>query len=346
MNVSLTSHGIGSSPLTGAAKTASVDPVALEAGQSRAASNARRPATAARRSEFAARQEQLNRQATRAQCSIAFLDGAQAALQELKTTLGGSLATRPATSAALEAPLARVQAQWQSRHAATGGALGPDLSFHDDGDAAQSFRIHALTLDTLSKAHAEVLTIYPRGSGKPAVSLLIDGQPRSDRDWARRIDHALAASGISAAVNEERELTFNTRESRWHELRGQLMIQGNGHRFPGGRPSPASTEATAAPIEPAHWRIDSATEKRATLRQVVQAIEHVQLVREGLQRLLQQNAAAAHSDGHALGRHGAATIATSFGHVLEQTADFQRFATIGAALRGLNEHRVRCVSTT
>jgi hypothetical protein len=344
MNVLLTHSGIGHSTLTGTGKAAPVDAVAPATAKGSTSATRQCHTTAARRSEFAARQEQLNRQATHAQRSIAFLDHTLASLQELKTTLSGSVAKRSTDSTALETQLSRVQMQWQGRHVATGGALGPDLGFHDDGGAQQSFRIRAFDLNTLRKEQAEVLTVYPRGAGKPSVSLLVDGQQRSDREWARRIDHALAASGISAAVGDERELTFNAKENRWHELRDQLLIQGNGHRFPGGRPSRVAAEATAQAIDPASWQIGTASEKRSTLRQIVQAVDHIQLVRDGLNRLVQQTAAAVRFDSEALGASDARAVAASFDNVLEQTGDFQRFTTIGAAVRGLNEHRVRCVT--
>ena len=346
MNVQLSSSGIGHSATAGAGKAAPVSAVALDTANDTPSSGvARRKVSAARRSEFAARQEHLNRQVTHAQRSIDFLDQTLTSLQELKTVLSGSVARRSSEKATLEASLVRVQTHWLTRHAATGGALGPDLAFHDDGGAQQNFRIRALDLQALQNERAEILTVYPRGAGKPAVSMLVDGRYRSDSEWARRIDYALAPTGISAAITDDRELSFTTRENRWPEMREQLMIQGSGCRFPTGRPSRATMEAMSPAIDPLTWQTSDAAQQRSTLRNVVQAVDHIQIVRDGLHRVLTEAGSTIRTDSHALDRDEAAQMATAFDTALEQTGDFQRFTTIGAALRGLNSHRVRSVAS-
>ncbi|QAU23981.1 hypothetical protein EO087_08235 [Dyella sp. M7H15-1] len=344
MNVQLSSPGIGHGTLTSAGKATPIDSVSHNISKGASANTATQRISLARRSEFAARQEHINRQVTHAQRSIAFLDQTLDSLQELKASLSSSVARRATTQDTLEISLARVQAQWQTRHGATGGALGPDLSFHDDGAAQQSFQVRSLDMKSLQNERAEILTVYPRGAGKPSVSVLVDGRHRSDREWARRMDHALAASGISARITDERELTFTARESRWIELREQLMIQGNGHRFPAGRPARATAEATTVAIEPANWQTGTAAERRTTLRQVVQAIDHIQIVRDGLNHVLKRAGTILHSDSNVLASSDAAQTAATFDVALTQANDFQRFSTISAALRGLNGHRVRTVT--
>lgn len=47
---------------------------------------------------------------------------------------------------------------------------------------------------------------------------------------------------------------------------------------------------------------------------------------------------------HSSGGRDVMEIATAFDVTLMRTGDFQRFATMGTALRGLNRHRVRCIS--
>ncbi|GAB2567547.1 hypothetical protein ISP15_09135 [Dyella jejuensis] len=342
MNVQLSSSGIGHGALTGTGKARPVDAATLGPAKSAPSGAARRHASAARRTEFAAQQEHVNRQVTYAQRSIVFIEQTLASLQELKAALSGSAGRGASASSNVQASLDRVQAQWQTRHGATGGALGPDLVFDDQGSARQSFRVHALTLEALQNERAEVLTVYPRGAGKPSVSLPIDGRYRSDHEWARRVDYALAASGINASVNEERELAFDTQESRWPELQQHLMIQGNGHRFPGGRPSRAQAEAIKPPIDPSAWQIGNAAERRQTLRSTVHALDHLQQVRESLDRMLAHAHSAIRPDRD-VQTGEAAQIAATFDAMLEQTNDFQRFTTIGAALRGLNDYRVRSV---
>ncbi|MFC4762298.1 hypothetical protein [Dyella koreensis] len=342
MNVQLSRSGIGHSAATGASATA-VSPIANGVSKDKPSMAGQCGAAPVSRTAFAARQEQLNRQITHAQRTTRFLEQALTAFGELKTTLSQSVAGRHGARDVLQETLGRAQAQWSTRHAATGGALAQDLSFHEDGSARQDFHIRAMDLQSLHNERPELLTVYPRGTGKPPVSLLIDGAHRSAREWVRRLDHTLAASGISATLAEDNEPTFSTLESRWPELRDHLMIQGAGHRFPAGRPSRATAEIVPPFIDPTSWQIDDTAGQRAALRGVVQAIDRLQRTRDSLDRLLAETDSDMRHDRAALAED-AKHAAPAFGEALEKTSDFQRFATIGATLRGLSEQRVRAVS--
>ena len=343
MNVQLSSHGIGRPALRGAGKPAFAEAAGIDGARSAAAARPPRHGGATRRNEFAAGQIRLNGRVTHAQRAIRFIDQALAGLQGLKTTLGGSIAGHAPARAELEARLAGVRAQWRQRHEATGGALGADLSFHDDGEAQRHFRIGALDLGTLRDERAEVLMIYPRGTGKASLALVVDGQSRGEREWARRLDHALAPAGIHVTLGDEHQLSCRMQESRWNELRDHLMIQGGGHRFPAGRPARVAATPAAEAIDPSTWQIADAAGQRAALRQAVHAIDHVQLVRDSLVRALEQAHGSIRGDSDMDGRD-AAGLAASFAGALKQTGDFQRFAAIGAILRGLSEQRVRSVA--
>ncbi len=95
----------------------------------------------ASRIAFAVSQTRLNQQVTGSQRSLAFLDKAGQQLLDLKGALASSLAGRPASRMEVDHGLNRVNAHWSGRHAATGGTLGSDLAFHEDGAAPQFFRI-------------------------------------------------------------------------------------------------------------------------------------------------------------------------------------------------------------
>ena len=345
MNVQPSGIGIRQRSLIGPDNAAAVETLSLDAPKGTSTQVAQHQAGPATRSEFAARQEHINRQVTHAQRSVTFLEQMLHSLQDFKSVLSSSIAGRTTAQNALHAGLAQVQTQWRARHAATGGALGPDLSFHDDGNATQSFYIRSLDLPALQNDRAEVLTVYPRGSGKPSVSLLLDGTPRPEREWVRRIDNALAASGITATLAEDDKVTFTTREADWEELRARMMIQGSGHRFPAGPPSRAMVTAAPPATDPTQWQTEGSAQRRATLRQVVQTIDHAQLVRDGLNRVLTQADAALHHDSTVVGPSGAAKIVATFDEALEHANSFQQLATVGAALRGLNAQRVRSVAS-
>ncbi|MGC1550545.1 MAG: hypothetical protein WA777_18640 [Rhodanobacter sp.] len=171
----------------------------------------------------------------------------------------------------------------------------------------------------------------------------IKGGQRAERDLLRQLDHALAPTGIRATLATDRSLVFSVSESRWPTIRDQLMLQGGGNRYPGGWPSRAKTEALPAAIEPRHWQVTDASAQRATLRRVMQALDQINTARTSVAKALDQAGSKMRAVSDKQVSAAAQRVASEFATTLEQTGDFQRFATIGSALRGVTRDRVLSV---
>ncbi|WJF90799.1 hypothetical protein QS306_03800 [Paraburkholderia bonniea] len=310
---------------------------------------------------FVVQQADFNQRVTGAQRTRVFLEQATTQLHTLKNALGASLAGAPEGEAAASR-LAAFTAHWETRASATAGVLDADLRYHDDHGARQPFKVRALDWPAVNQAGAETLTVYPGGLGKTPVALSFAAQPEADEALARRIDRALApagiraelkqpgnvpgahglnASGASSEASQQPSLVLSTPEAGWPEVRDQLMIQGSGKRFPGGRPSRAAAAPLPAAIEPQKWRIDERQALRDTLRQVVQAQALVGGALSHTETLLHEASTQIQAGLHAgvAGRQGAQT----FAQMLEPPLGYQTFAAIGSSLKGMSRARVNAL---
>jgi hypothetical protein len=293
----------------------------------------------ASRIAFAVSQTRLNQQVTGSQRSLAFLDKAGQQLLDLKGALASSLAGRPASRMEVDQGLNRVNVHWSGRHAATGGTLGSDLVFHEDGAAPQFFRIRGFELRSLLQTeNAETLNFYPKGSGKPPVSLAISAGRHDTATTVYQLDRTLAPAGIRASLDKGGALVFSTAEDNWPGLRDHLMIRGGGSRFPGGQPSRAVAEALAGAVEPQKWSVADPMAQRATLRRVVQALDQVTAAHTAVREVF-DSASDAIRDG-ARADMGARVAVPAFSSMLARSGDFQMFSAIGSALRRVTRQGV------
>jgi hypothetical protein len=273
------------------------------------------------------------------QRSLAFLDTARQQLRDLKGGLSSSLAGRPAGGNGLDDGLNRFNAHWSRRHAATGGTLGSDLAYRQDGSTSQRFRIRGFGLPSLLQSEsAEALSFYPNGAGKPAVSLTIDAGSHDAATLIPQLNRALAPADVRASLDGDGALVFSTSESNWPALRDQLMMRGGGNRFPGGQPVRVSAEALPGAIEPKRWSVAGQQEQRETLRHVVRALDLTATAHATVNGVL-ADAREAIRTGVRAGAEAKDAV-PAFGALLERSGDFQMFATIGSALRRVSRQGV------
>ncbi|WP_153099502.1 hypothetical protein [Paraburkholderia hayleyella] len=286
---------------------------------------------------FVAQQADFNQRVTGAQRTKVFLEQTLTHLQALKKALGVSIAGAP-DRAAVASRLAAFDTHWQTRASATAGVLDSDLGYHEDHGARQPFQMRALEWPMVNHRGAETLTLYPGGLSKTPVTLSFDAAPEAEEALVRRIDRALAPAGIRVALKDRQDLVFSTAEVEWPEVRDQMMIQGGGKRFPGGRPSRAATTALPGAIEPQNWSIGDRSAQRDTLRQVVRALEQVGQAQAQMNVLLEEASVSIQAGLRAGvdGRGGA----DAFAQALEQPTGFQVLAAIGSSLKGMSRSRV------
>jgi len=283
----------------------------------------------AARVEFASRQHGLNRQVTLAQRSLIFVDQTLRQLREINDAWSAGDA-----DGRLDARLRRFAAHWDTRAAATGGALDSTMKLDPSGGARRHFTVRALDAAQWARGGVETLTFYPHGLGKRSVSVSFDAAPITQVALERRLDHALAAVGVRVERGAQGALRFSVRESQWESVRDSLLIEGGGKRFPGGRPSRATIDAEPDTIDSHGWSRRDGTARRDVTRAFETLLAVRRDVGQTLERARQAIRTGASSDGDP------AQIAHSIGAALSPAGEFQSFAVMAAALKGVSADRV------
>jgi len=223
----------------------------------------------------------------RAQQALDYLDQVQGQLESLKGELSSRLAgTRGAArqqadgqaSIQLSAQVRQLASTLASRRKNAGG--GVDSNLHFSGKpATQRFRIRGLDLDALRSNGAQSLAFSVGGNGGPQLSVEI-GSGMSDEEIAAAIDRAMAPMGVRAGLDDQRGLVFSTPEANWPGVKDSIAISGRGR---------VATEEVPAELAPQQWNTSSGNGGdglRASLREVVQALERVRRSRDAASNAL------------------------------------------------------------
>jgi hypothetical protein len=229
----------------------------------------------------------LQDQVARAQQALDYLDQVQGQLESLKGELSSRLAgTRGAArqqadgqaSVRLSAQVRQLASTLASRRKNAGG--GVDSSLHFSGKpATQRFRIRGLDLDALRSNGAQSLAFSVGGNGGPQLSVEI-GSGMSDEEIAAVIDRTMAPMGVRAGLDDQRGLVFSTSEANWPAVKDSIAISGRGR---------VATEEVPAELAPQQWNTSSGNGGdglRASLREVVQALERVRRSRDAASNAL------------------------------------------------------------
>jgi hypothetical protein len=288
-----TAGGTGSTPGTRAGASARlVQPRAAEptteAGSAAQSAAAGVSAPAPLRSNAASIGSALQDQVARAQQALDYLDQVQGQLESLKGELTSRLAgARGAArqqadsqaSARLNTLVRQLASTLASRRKNAGG--GVDSNLHFTGKpATQRFRIRGLDLDALRSNGAQSLAFSVGGNGGPQLSVEI-GPGMSDEEIAAAIDRAMAPMGVRAGLDDQRGLVFSTPEANWPAVKDSIAISGRGR---------VATEEVPAELAPQQWNAGSGNGNgdslRASLREVVQALERVRRSRDAASNAL------------------------------------------------------------
>lgn len=289
---------------------------------------------------FTARQAQLNADVTAAQRALAFVDAASGQLRGLKGALGAMLGGAPHSGIDAAARIARFDALWGERPARTDGMLDAQLAVRPAGDATRTFRLRALNVEQWRSGGAETLMFHPTGLGKQAASISFEGAPIDAAAFARKLDRALAATGVRASLAADGQVDFSVAESRWPAVRDHLMVQGGGKRFPGGRPSRAQAEAAPEAIVPAGWRVTDRTAQRAALRDTVRALDGLMQADRALRGQIDTVAQRLRTGTSAPAGAQATQAAQLVSGALAEPADFNVLSVVTSTLSGLSRARV------
>ncbi|MCA8273584.1 hypothetical protein LGN17_13845 [Burkholderia sp. AU30280] len=292
---------------------------------------------------FTAHHAQLNADVTVAQRALAFVETAAGQLRGLKRAISVALSGAENRGDGAAALIAKFGALWRDRAVRAGGVLDAQLVVRPAADAVCTFRMRALDVEQWRSGGAETLVFHPAGLGKQPVSVSFGDAPLDAAALSRKLDHALACTGVRATLAVDGQIDFTVAELRWPTVRDHLMVQGEGRRFPGGRPSRAQVDAAPEVVDPARWKVTDRVSQRAALRDVVHALDGLTQADRTLRAQLDTAGQALQGgkDGPAVAQ--AATDIQSVSDALAESADFKVLSVVTSTLFGLSRGRVEAL---
>jgi hypothetical protein len=108
------------------------------------------------------------------------------------------------------------------------------------------------------------------GNGGPQLSVNIDPD-QTDEEIAAAINRAMAPMGVNAGLDGQGGFVFSTPEANWPAVKDSIAISGRGR---------ATAEEVPAELAPQQWNSGNGDALRASLREVVQALERVRRSRD------------------------------------------------------------------
>lgn len=272
-----------------------------------------------------------------AQQAIDFLEQSAAQLRSLKSELSAKLASRQMREGQVEQRVRQFSDTWRSRQQSSGGTLDSQLSY-STSQSSQRFTARGMTLANLRSGPRETLAISVGGGSQGLRSVALE-PGLSDGEIVQRFDQALAPVNIRVSVNGKGELEFTAPEAAWGTIRDTLAVQGNGVRYPAGQLNRVRVEQEAPLIMPEQWQAVDAETLRETLKQVVQALAHVEAALAKVNLALSEatmRAAAAMPEVTPVNMDQAALNFAS----AAQEPGYAALLSLSSALVGINRERV------
>jgi hypothetical protein len=290
------------------------------------------PAAAPLRSNAASIGGALQDQVARAQQALDYLDQVQGQLEAVKGELTAKLAgtrgaARQQTDGQLGAKVRQLVSTLAARRKNAGGGVDGNLNFTGK-PATQSFRIRGLDLASLRSAGPQSLAFSVGGNGGPQLSVNIDPD-QTDEEIAAAIDRALAPMGVRAGLDGQGGLLFSTPEANWPAVKDSIAISGRGR---------VTADEIPAELAPQQWPPNGAGDAlRASLREVVQALERVRRSRDAASNAL--SAASVEMTQATTPPPQAEQAAQAFASTAS-SPDYESLLSLTSALVGVSRERV------
>jgi hypothetical protein len=221
----------------------------------------------------------LQDQVARAQQALDYLDQVASQLEAVKGELSSKLASARSASrqqadsqasAQLSTKVRQLASTLASRRKHAGGGVDANLNFSSK-PAVQRFRIRSIDLASLRSSSPQSLAFSVGGAGGPQLAVNIDPD-QSDEEIAAAINRAMAPMGVNAGLDGQGGFVFTTPEANWPAVKDSIAISGRGR---------VATEEVPAELAPQQWPADGNGDAlRASLREVVQALERVRRSRD------------------------------------------------------------------
>jgi hypothetical protein len=307
---------------------------ATENSADKAAVAGNAPAAAPLRSKAVSIGGALQDQVARAQQALDYLDQVAGQLEAVKGELSSRLAgarsatRQQASDAQLNTQVRQLVSTLASRRKKAGG--GVDSNLHFTGKpATQRFRIRGLDLASLRNGGPQSLAFSVGGAGGPQLSVNIDPN-QTDEEITAALNHALAPMGVNAGLDGQGGFVFITPEANWPAVKDSIAISGRGR---------VVTEEVPAELAPQQWtgNGNGGDALRASLREVVQALERVRRSRDAASNAL--SAATIEMTQATTPPPEAAAAAQEFA-TTASNPDYESLLSLTSALVGVSRERV------
>ncbi|MDX1301089.1 flagellin [Photobacterium sp.] len=150
--------------------------------------------------------------------------------------------------------------------------LDSQLRIQVDREPERSFMIPGLDLTRQRHQDEQIRLDFPN-SGTALITL---NSQRDDQQLASQIDRSLVPLGIRASLGSNGELLFKAKESDFSQMSQQVMVTGQGHRYPAGQPNMIKLKPEPEGIEDLSINLSSRDNIRRTISKVTQGLRQVQ----------------------------------------------------------------------
>lgn len=238
-----------------------------------------RPGTSAASGHYSASGialQQAQQQVTTSQVARQALGMIGKELQQMKRELTQSLSTASITLPVVSERAA--QHQHTIRQILDGAradgsrVLDTQLNVHYDREPNRAFTIPGLDLKR-HRQQAELVRIEFPGQG----TALLQFDPQvDDKRLARQMDRELVPLGLRVQSDTAGQLLFSTSDGAYQKMQQQVMVTGQGHRYPAGQANPVSTRPEPEGVEDLNVVLKSRDAVRQTLTGVNTWLRQVQ----------------------------------------------------------------------
>lgn len=222
-------------------------------------------------------------QLAKGQQQVTSVQIAQQALQQvgrelvsMKKVLGQALKSNQPVS---EATVRQVSSQQQNirqtlENATSDGArvLDSQLRVQLEHGAERTFTIPGLNLSRQRQQNEQIRLDFPQ-TGTVVINFTSQS---SDKQLVDQIDRSLIPMGVRAAATEEGELIFRTKDADFNQMKQQVMVTGQGHRYPAGQPNVVKLQPEPEGVEDLAINLGNRDGIRQTVGKVNQHLRQVQ----------------------------------------------------------------------
>lgn len=226
---------------------------------------------------------QLNQQLSAMQSASSYLSQVQSRLSQLKLKLGRQLSAPSTGTAEMDGAreaLQKVNAMLQQRNRLDDNVIDPGFQLKLTEPVRVRFSLQGLdSIDRISEAGQETL-VFTAGRKLPEPLAVVLDEGLSDEQVLRRFNVSLGQAGLRAELDNEGRLMFSARESDWAALRDQLAVRGEGKLFAKDSFARVASAEDGLLGLPSDSQLDSSSEMRAILDNVISALDRIAVLRE------------------------------------------------------------------